>query len=110
MPAGDRKIPDPMVIPMTIVTALHRPRLLGSPSLRPSLPAGVADMRLMVQQETARREPCLMMSANVGDGSAQCRDPCRAKVESKGTGVHLSVLLTPTSRGPIDAAAVHWLA
>src|SRR5688572_17446958 len=42
MPAGDRKIPDPMVIPTTIVMAPKSPRRLGSASF----PGGAADMRL----------------------------------------------------------------
>ena len=42
IPAGDRKIPDPIVIPTTIVMAPKSPRRLGSASC----PAGVADMRL----------------------------------------------------------------
>src|SRR5215207_6848899 len=53
MPAGDRKIPDPMVIPTTIETALHSPRRLGSPLDGSSLPAGEGDMSLWYS-----RKPC----------------------------------------------------
>src|SRR5574338_1453069 len=42
IPAGDRKIPDPIVMPTTIITALRSPRRRGSPSFA----VGVADMRL----------------------------------------------------------------
>jgi hypothetical protein len=47
MPAGERKIPEPIVMPTTMATALHNPRLLG----RPPLSLGEADMRQWYSQD-----------------------------------------------------------
>jgi hypothetical protein len=43
MPAGDRKIPEPMVEPTRTATALQRPSRRGSDELRTNVESVVAD-------------------------------------------------------------------
>src|SRR6185503_13518510 len=101
MPAGERKIPDPIVIPMTMVTALQRPRRLGSASTG----ALEADMRLWYSR--IGRGASRARSRNVRDffrahdRSAQCF----LAVESSASGVHLSACFPRSFPTPVASAA-----
>src|SRR6188508_131347 len=101
IPAGERKISDPIVIPTTMVTALQRPRRLGSASTG----ALEADMRLWYSR--IRRGASHARAWNVRDVLERRVQPgqCGPAVESSASGVHLSACFPHSFSAPVAFAA-----